>query len=323
MGLPLSGRGGGGGQAPISMGQAGNQSLPPQPSLDAAMAVPRMPVDAGVAPVFAPTDAAVAGSTQVLPPAPSSIEEACARWAKADCIVRQRCTSYSFEVSYGSMETCLLLLQRSCRLSLLTPGVGETAENRQSCGAVLEQQSCPDRVAGYVATGCQVVPGKLANERPCRTSSQCQGGACVFPQTTPSSPCGLCQSRSTAGGPCNPGVCQPGLVCVFQSTLTQGTCFEAKRLGEPCAARDICDNGNCVAGICSPRTAGMVGLDCSMSSGVCSFSTGLYCNRLTNKCEMTPLPREGRRSLRTSGGWQFRLRGMYRRDCLCWPLGIR
>ncbi len=280
-GPSAAGSGGTGGNVPVP-------SLPPQPSLDAAVTGPRLPVDAAVAPVVAPSDAAVAGSNQVLPPAPAALEEACARWAKADCSVRQRCTPYSFEVGYGSVETCLLLQQRNCRLSLLTPGVGETADHRRTCAEGLEQQSCPDRVAGYVAPGCQVVPGKVANDRPCRTGSQCQGGACVFPQTTPPSPCGLCQGRSGAGGPCNPGVCEPGLVCLFQTTLAQGICLTTKKLGETCTSRDICDNGTCAAGICTPRTSGMIGQDCSMNSGVCSFSTGLYCNRLINKCEMNP-----------------------------------
>jgi hypothetical protein len=81
---------------------------------------------------------------------------------------------------------------------------------------------------------------------------------------------------------------------LFQSTLAQGTCLATKKIGEACTGRDICDNSTCVAGTCTPRLAGMLGQDCTGNPNVCSSSTGIYCNRLTNKCEMNPaLAKEG------------------------------
>jgi hypothetical protein len=95
--------------------------------------------------------------------------------------------------------------------------------------------------------------------------AQCaQADACLRPascDTSGAPSTWVCRAPRTAGSPCGPGQCAPGLWCHVTSGAT-GVCRSEPDVGQPCGAIGVGDEAFCGRGTCVAPTPGAASATC-------------------------------------------------------------
>ena len=211
---------------------------------------------------------ACSGSTSTTP------QQACTDVASSICNKLESCYPFDLALLYGDVATCTARAAIDCPAAIGAAGSVATAANLEACSQAYAAISCGDLVAQTRPPACEV-PGTLAAGSPCGSDLQCAGsnGYCKVSTGT----CGVCSTRSAAGGPCvSTPDCQSGLACSLGACVTPGAAGATCSATQPCEGDLACQNGVCdqplAAGAkCGPTTScnALLGDYCA-PSGVCT-----------------------------------------------------
>lgn len=220
-------------------------------------------------------------------------DQACTQLAQAVCAKISQCTSFSFNVSYGNMATCVARQKLSCIGQTTLNGATIKPANIASCANATTQESCEDFDAGNSPAACRPA-GTLANGAPCGHAVQCVSGYCAG---VGAGSCGVCTARAGQGSPCNAMTyCDYGLYC--SGSGASRTCAKYGTQGSACSvANGVLCVGTlaCINGTCSPPLA--AGATCNQTRdllyGGCDGYQGVLCAAGTSRCAAVPYAMAG------------------------------
>jgi hypothetical protein len=217
---------------------------------------------------------------------PLTADRACADLARAICGNYAACLPTVVVEVFGDVPTCLARLTPPCLLAMHAPASGATPSNVEACAQSRAALACDDLGSNQLGAACAIL-GTQPQGAACGSSwqcaganSYCTGNGGFYLQT-----CGVCSTRSAAGGPCpsagNDQGCQSGLRCI--GTGAAAACTLTVPEGGKCDATHACEadlhycdsTGTCAAYAplgqpCDPTGAGA---RCSPVLGRCDSST--------------------------------------------------
>lgn len=226
-------------------------------------------------------------------------DQACTLQAQATCAKLSQCISFSLNVSYGGMATCLVRQKLVCMGRITLSGATIKPVDIASCASAITSQSCDDYDVGNTPAACRHV-GTLANGAACGSSVQCASGYC-----SNAGSCGVCMVRVGQGGACSAMTyCDYGLYC--SGIGTSRACAKYGTQGASCSVANnlLCSPTlACINGTCSPLLA--TGATCNQARdllyGGCDGYQGVLCAAGTSKC--TPLTYVAVGQACPSGSW--------------------
>jgi hypothetical protein len=282
--------------APVSVGRggasgtAGSGGTAGSPGSPAGSAGTSGAPDASLPFVTTPLPVTDAGLPVVAP----ATEDACRSSAIHICHKIRTCRPASFSVIYADDEECRVQSERTCRLGLVFPGVGDTPARVAACADAIKDLNCDQWNLDTAPAACTVPAGTLPDGAACNVAAQCQAGSsCKFdplpPGTAPPpTRCGRCARRPTENQPCdfNGTLCAAGHICISTGTTPTPVCLRTRKAGDACTGRDICEFPSaCIQDKCQASYTLREGDPCRNVTQRCDIRLDLYCNGLTGTCQ--------------------------------------
>ena len=226
-----------------------------------------------------------AGKTGTVADAQAALNptEICRAAIKAQCDRRGACSKFMSAVDQAQCSKFAEL----CPEYYFGADSNRSPEGIRACLDAISAITCTDLDVGYFFPRC-LNSGKVADNRPCAFSSQCQSGLCQDGLTG----CGTCSPSVPLGGTCSGVTCSDGTFChpTAQKCMDIGTIVHARQ-GEPCdltasptvgCVGDLhCINTNGVS-TCQPAPA--AGQACVSSSGGRLCAAGATCDDASTTC---------------------------------------
>jgi hypothetical protein len=244
----------------------------------------------------------------------ATLDQTCTLDAQAYCGKRMTCwpdgmDDFRFQRDWGTPQGCIDQRKATCMADLQRKYTGLSVQRTTGCAQALQQQTCPDFLAGLAvpASQCPAAgPGQLENGAACAVSGQCRSGYC---DRAENQVCGACADRGGIGKNCDQNAdCVSPLVCTIESGATSGSCMMAapaamrSKAGDPCgtAGQAACDTGLVCVGTGMARTCqaqrNVSGAPCDATRKMapdCDGALFLSCNRMTSICERQKLVEVG------------------------------
>ncbi len=214
-----------------------------------------------------------AGTGDLAPDVPLTVEKACDKMAAEICDALDACAAPVVQVFYGDKKTCVERQTLGCNLDQSVAGITRSAADISACGDAVKSASCPDLVASRFPEACAVKPGPRVNGMGCGSDWQCDSTYCRRADMA----CGVCGPRMAEGQACTvPTGCQAGMVCAASMQ-----CATPRELGAACGDNLPCRSDlyctKAIAGTCAPKV-GQEGGACVDSTNACDIIQGVACN---------------------------------------------
>lgn len=218
----------------------------------------------------------------------SSFAEGCSQYVEALCGWMFQCGNFDKTLAYGSYANCKTAEYDRCIKLAELPGQGWRPADYSACANTYYTLSCEIPLDGTKVGDCRQKPGGLKVGQACAVSTQCESLYCTSEGAVAGS-CGLCVARAAEGEPClHDAMCDADQRCVVRDASSSlRICTVRQPLSASCDASHPCESlSSCVAGTCT-RLAG-VGENCAVSEAArqCDPYQGLYCNPMTERCEL-------------------------------------
>ncbi len=205
----------------------------------------------------------------------TTLEEACADLAAAECDHLRACSDTLFVAAYGDPGTCERTIAASCAAWPSLPGAHLGGGDIEACAQAYGGHPC-DRLLLHAAPAACRFRGKRANGSECSSGAQCQSSFCRPGAEDLPGECAavreLADTCSQAGSPCAAGLyCSQSGRCV-----PFGSPGDACGALAPCNPLYWCDAGLCAApagegGQCAPCAGGAT---CDLLSGLVCGASG-------------------------------------------------
>jgi hypothetical protein len=219
-------------------------------------------------------------------------ESACTEYALRMCQLDEKCDPYFYRQYGGEASACLTRKRTECVAMLTANGTGATAQDLQTCAAVVSTYSCDDIVANRKRPDECWRRGAIAEGGPCGLHAQCQSGWCD--NVSMGTPCGVCGPHAPEGSAClQTNDCDRYLFCSKQ------VCVPRVPLGGPCDGPVRCLGALACLGadggsrVCSKPLGPGASCDPGITTPFqCDAYLGLNCDESTRTCtepKLTPI----------------------------------
>lgn len=198
----------------------------------------------------------------------------CNSVATALCNKLNQCSPLGLQLTYGDVTTCVSRAATSCKDGTTAPGASVSPAQFAACAAAFSSLDCSQWVHGVTMPSACIIPGSLADGKPCGSADQCKSGFC----SVSTGICGACAEPVGAGQKCTSNAgCTSGLVC-----NSSGQCAQPVAAGGSCTTLADCDTGLvCASSKCvQPLAAGK-----ACTGGDCDHLAGAFCNPSSKVCE--------------------------------------
>ena len=211
----------------------------------------------------------------------TSLAQACAAFARAECTQVSACTPFNLTLTYGDEATCEQRAVLACMPAVGAAGSTLSATQVEQCAQAVKAESCEQFLDNNQPSACTYT-GSLALGATCGTDSQCVTGYCRL--GLPGA-CGTCATRAQAGQGWTDGgrpSCLSDADCVATLVCAMGVCVGPAPAGAACSLQQPCQRTlGCIAGKCAPPVP--VGGACTTPTD-CDGAHGAACNTNTRTC---------------------------------------
>jgi hypothetical protein len=150
------------------------------------------------------------------------------------CALRESCSSFDMNRTYGSVSVCQTRNTANCEAALAASGTAQTPALEQACAAAYPSEQCTDFFDGNPVPACVAPAGPGQTSATCSFSAQCASTFCALGQYQV---CGTCLALPDAGASSSCTVaaeCGRNLGCAIPANTTTGTCSTYAPQGAPC-----------------------------------------------------------------------------------------
>ncbi len=214
-----------------------------------------------------------------------SADQACTDVAAAQCTKLDQCVVNGTTSRYGGVGICQARQKQACLARLDAGGTGNNPTDVELCAQQLPTAACGDFDLGNVSE-CMAKVGTRDDGQPCTFPGQCKSSNCAIATGTN---CGTCAEASKAGDSCAAVSCSHGFVCVASTQQCQprGTSSSNCDADHPCGAGLSCVTAaGAQSGTCE-LAGSSVGTPCDpqrRSQASCDPDFGLYCDATSRSC---------------------------------------